>query len=121
MPHGWCLERRTADEFRKHVMIRTRVPLPTTNKKRSLMLRGHKTSISLEDEFWTALHDIALEKGTSVPLLVEQLDGEQDYVNLSSAVRVFTFKHYCNAWRKTAATMDGSINVAPDEVRDRGQ
>lgn len=72
-------------------------------KKRSVVLHGHKTSVSLEDDFWVALNDIAAEKGVSVPSLIEQIDAEQEHVNLSSALRVFVFRHYCNAWQKTRA------------------
>lgn len=66
-------------------------------KKRSLVIRGHRTSISLEDEFWDALRDIAEERNLAIHALVEQIDVERRSVNLSSAIRVFVFKHYLAA------------------------
>ena len=63
-------------------------------KKRSLVICGHGTSISLEDEFWDALRDIAEERGLAIHALVEQIDVERRSVNLSSAIRVFVFKRY---------------------------
>jgi len=63
-------------------------------KKHSLVIRGHSTSISLEDEFWNALCDLADEKAVGTSALVEQIDEEQKNSNLSSAIRVFVFKRY---------------------------
>ena len=50
--------------------------------KRSILINGHKTGVSLEYEFWRGLHD-------GVAKLVEQID--RDNINLSSAIRVFVF------------------------------
>ena len=70
-------------------------------KKRSLVINGHATSLSLEDEFWQALTDIAAKRAQSVPSLVAELDDErqtqsQDGSNLSSAIRVFVLRHFQN-------------------------
>jgi predicted DNA-binding ribbon-helix-helix protein len=59
--------------------------------KRSLCLHGKKTSVSLENEFWLALHEAAAVERTSVPALVERIDHERTTCNLSSAIRVFVF------------------------------
>ena len=59
--------------------------------KRSILINGHKTSVSLENEFWRGLHDVARSKYTSAAKLVEQIDRDSDNVNLSSAIRVFVF------------------------------
>jgi len=91
----------------------------STVKKRSLVLHGHKTSISLEDEFWAALIDIAAEKRLPVPLLVEQIDAEHDHLNLSSAVRVFVFRHYRDGRRETSVKTDGHDEVANDATMRR--
>jgi len=92
----------------------------STVKKRSLVLHGHKTSISLEDEFWAALIDIAAEKRLPVPLLVEQIDSEHDHLNLSSAVRVFVFRHYRAARRETPLRTDG-LDEVPSDATMRGE
>jgi predicted DNA-binding ribbon-helix-helix protein len=58
--------------------------------KRSLSIRGHRTSISVEDEFWAAFQAIARERRESVAGLVARIDAERGAtVNLSSAIRVF--------------------------------
>ena len=60
-------------------------------KKRSITIKGHATSISMEDEFWDALKSIAGSRGSSVNQLIEQVDaGHQG--TLSSAIRVFILK-----------------------------
>ncbi|WP_448189538.1 ribbon-helix-helix domain-containing protein [Azospirillum sp. sgz301742] len=57
-------------------------------KKRSVLIAGHPTSVSLEEEFWDALKDIASTRGVSVNALIEEIDAGRAG-NLSSAVRVF--------------------------------
>jgi len=85
-------------------------------KKRSVVLHGHRTSVSLEDDFWVALNDIAAEKGVSVPSLIEHVDSEQEHVNLSSALRVFVFRHYSNAWQETRVRTD-ERNLATNDTQ----
>jgi predicted DNA-binding ribbon-helix-helix protein len=62
--------------------------------KRSIMIGGQKTSISLEDEFWYGLLEIAVYKKMTVPMLVERIDDRRKTVNLSSAVRIFVFNDF---------------------------
>ena len=62
--------------------------------KRSIILDGHKTSVSLENEFWDGLREIAEAKKTTVSVLVGQIDRERDNCNLSSAIRVHVFNHF---------------------------
>ncbi len=57
--------------------------------KRSLTLRGHRTSVSLEAPFWEALREIAAARGVSVQRLVGEVDAGRGGQNLSSALRVF--------------------------------
>ena len=57
--------------------------------KRSIILDGHKTSVSLENEFWEGLREIVSAKKMTVSDLVGQIDRERDNCNLSSAIRVF--------------------------------
>lgn len=56
--------------------------------KRSVLLAGHRTSISLEEPFWAALREIAARRGVSLNVLVAEVD-ERRSGNLSSALRVF--------------------------------
>ncbi len=57
--------------------------------KRSVMIAGHRTSVSLEDPFWDALREIASERDRSVQALVGAIDAGRGGQNLSSAIRVF--------------------------------
>ena len=57
--------------------------------KRSVTIAGHRTSISMEPEFWSALRHIADEDGRSVTELLTQIDKNRGERNLSSAARVF--------------------------------
>ncbi len=63
--------------------------------KRSIELNGHKTSVSLEDEFWDCLRAIADAKKVSMPRLLQIIDGGRKDTNLSSAIRVFVLTYYC--------------------------
>lgn len=57
-------------------------------EKRSLVIAGHRTSISLEEPFWAELKTFAAERGLSLPALVAEIDGARGGANLSSAIRV---------------------------------
>ncbi|MBQ8251271.1 MAG: ribbon-helix-helix domain-containing protein [Alphaproteobacteria bacterium] len=68
-------------------------------KKRSLMIMGHSTSVSMEDEFWSMLKKISEHKKLTVQQLVEQIDMQRDG-NLSSALRVFILNWLCDKLEK---------------------
>ncbi|MFZ0424635.1 MAG: ribbon-helix-helix domain-containing protein [Xanthobacteraceae bacterium] len=64
-------------------------------KKRSIALRDRKTSVTLENEFWKALKEIAMERRTTITELVNTIEGRRHpTVNLSSAIRLFVLEHY---------------------------
>jgi predicted DNA-binding ribbon-helix-helix protein len=60
--------------------------------KRSLVVAGHRTSVSLEDAFWRRLRFIAAERGLSLNSLAAMIDASRDGANLSSAIRVFVLE-----------------------------
>ena len=61
------------------------------NLKRSVSIKGHATSISLEPEFWDALQELAMARSMAVAALIAEID--QDRIgNLSSAIRVFLLR-----------------------------
>jgi predicted DNA-binding ribbon-helix-helix protein len=62
--------------------------------KRSIVIAGHKTSVSLEDAFWTGLKDIATSRNMTLSELVALIDSERRQGNLSSAIRLFVLDHY---------------------------
>jgi predicted DNA-binding ribbon-helix-helix protein len=53
-----------------------------------------KTSVSLEEEFWNSLKEIASERGTTPAALVAAIDGTRQHANLSSAIRLFVLGFY---------------------------
>jgi predicted DNA-binding ribbon-helix-helix protein len=60
--------------------------------KRSLTIAGHRTSLSLEPEFWQALQDVARSEKKTVAALVGEVDRSRGTRNLSSAIRVWLFR-----------------------------
>jgi predicted DNA-binding ribbon-helix-helix protein len=62
--------------------------------KRSIVIKGQKTSVSLEDEFWEGLKEIAKAKRVTLSDLVGGIDTDREHGNLSSALRLFVLGHY---------------------------
>ena len=62
--------------------------------KRSIVIAGHKTSVSLEDAFWRGLKEIASERRMTLSEMVATIDAERKLGNLSSAIRLFVLDHY---------------------------
>lgn len=66
--------------------------------KRSVTLHGHRTSLSLEPEFWDALQEVAQAQGRSVNALIAEIDAGRltgpEPRNLSSAVRVYLLEYF---------------------------
>jgi predicted DNA-binding ribbon-helix-helix protein len=79
--------------------------------KRSVELNGHKTSVSLEDEFWNGLRQIAETQKTPLPNLLQSIDSGRGVANLSSAIRVFVLSHY-----RAQAAAHGAGRVMPQDV-----
>jgi predicted DNA-binding ribbon-helix-helix protein len=78
--------------------------------KRSIVIVGHKTSVSLEDAFWKALKDIAIARQITLSDLVASIDAERQHGNLSSAIRLFVLDHY-------QARSSAEPRPAPREIR----
>ena len=69
--------------------------MKTVIAKRSIVIDGHKTSISLEDAFWQALQGIAQARRSSVSRVISEIDRVRvENSNLSSAIRVFVLEYY---------------------------
>jgi predicted DNA-binding ribbon-helix-helix protein len=62
--------------------------------KRSIVVGGHKTSVSLEDDFWDALKGIARERRATLSDLVGSIKSQRKEGNLSSTLRLFVLNHY---------------------------
>ncbi|MGG9999869.1 ribbon-helix-helix domain-containing protein [Pseudovibrio ascidiaceicola] len=64
-------------------------------KKRSITLHGHRTSITLEPEFWAGLEDFARSQGKNITATIASIDDERNPENnLSSCIRVAVLKHF---------------------------
>jgi predicted DNA-binding ribbon-helix-helix protein len=68
--------------------------MKSTVVKRSIMVAGHKTSVSLEDAFWTGLKQIAGKRQKNLSELVAEIDAQRQLGNLSSALRLFVLEFY---------------------------
>jgi predicted DNA-binding ribbon-helix-helix protein len=80
--------------------------------KRSVVLAGHKTSVSLEDAFWKSLKEIAIRKEMTLSDLLGAINAEHHHGNLSSAIRLFVLNFY----REEAAAR-GRREVAQEMIR----
>jgi predicted DNA-binding ribbon-helix-helix protein len=61
--------------------------------KHSIVIDGHKTSVSLENAFWSELKEIAHANHATLSALVAKIDATREHNNLSSAVRLFVLEH----------------------------
>jgi predicted DNA-binding ribbon-helix-helix protein len=78
--------------------------------KRSIVIAGHKTSVSLEDAFWKGLKEIAAARNMTLSDLVAAIDGSRRQGNLSSAIRLFVLDFY--------QTQAGADRSQADAARD---
>jgi predicted DNA-binding ribbon-helix-helix protein len=76
--------------------------------KRSVVIGGRKTSVSLEDAFWGNLKEIALSRHMSLTDIVAHIDGQRDRGNLSSTIRLFVLEHARAQWDRAA-----NVGAAP--------
>lgn len=77
--------------------------------KRSIVVAGHKTSVSLEEAFWSGMKEISSTRDMTLSELVGEIDGGRQQGNLSSAIRLFVLDYF----RSRAAgqpKMDGVQN-----------
>jgi predicted DNA-binding ribbon-helix-helix protein len=74
--------------------MKARRKIKSANRKRPVVIAGHKTNVSLEDAFWDGLKKIAGGLDMTLSELVTEIDSDRRRVNLSSAIRVFVLEHY---------------------------
>ena len=80
--------------------------------KRSIVIAGHKTSVSLEDAFWSGLKDIAAARNMTLSELVASIDTDRRQGNLSSAIRLFVLHYY--------RALAGGGGISSTESRESG-
>ena len=66
---------------------------------RSVIIAGRHTSVSVEDEFWSGLREIARERGQTLQSLLGQLASRSKTTSLSAEIRLFVFRHFRKAVR----------------------
>ena len=81
--------------------------------KRSVVIKGHKTSLTLEDAFWSGLWEIARSRGYTMGGLVAQIDSERVGPNLSSAIRMHVLEYYKALHAKRYAPQAGQDRESP--------
>ena len=79
--------------------------------KRSIVIAGHKTSVSLEDAFWRGLKEIASGRDMTLSDLVAAIDAERQHGNLSSAIRLYVLDFYRNQLSDHNEGRDGTRGV----------
>jgi predicted DNA-binding ribbon-helix-helix protein len=85
--------------------------------KRSIVIAGHKTSVSLEDAFWTALKEIAGGRDLTLSDLVASIDTDRRQGNLSSAIRLFVLDYYRAQIGDRRTTREAGSARAPSVLR----
>jgi predicted DNA-binding ribbon-helix-helix protein len=84
--------------------------------KRSIVVAGHKTSVSLEDAFWNGLKEIAGRRDITLSDLVAAIDAQRQHGNLSSAIRLFVLEFY----RQQRAQQQADQQAEPVKPSDAG-
>jgi predicted DNA-binding ribbon-helix-helix protein len=76
--------------------------MKSTIVKRSVIIAGHKTSVSVEDAFWKELKGIAVGRDMTMSELITSIDSERRHSNLSSAIRLYILNHYQSVLKSPA-------------------
>jgi predicted DNA-binding ribbon-helix-helix protein len=87
--------------------------------KRSVVIDGHKTSVSLEDQFWNDLKELAYVQRMTLSKMIGQIDKERQHSNLSSALRLFVLdqvRMHGDPWQYSRVRKTSTI---PDETVGR--
>src|SRR2546423_12732730 len=87
--------------------------------KRSIVIAGHKTSVSLEDAFWIALKEIAGSRDMTLSELVASIDQDRRHGNLSSGIRLFVLDYYRKQLEQLLHEEQGEHNPAREMLAAR--
>jgi predicted DNA-binding ribbon-helix-helix protein len=82
--------------------------------RRTIIIGGRKTSLSLEDAFWNEFKMIAAERSTTLSELVSSINSSRKQPNLTSAIRLFVLNYYMHAGERQAL-------AAPQRIVSRGR
>jgi predicted DNA-binding ribbon-helix-helix protein len=79
-------------------------------KKHSITLRGHSTSVTLEDEFWQAFREIAEAEGRTINALAARIDDQRGLeLGLASAIRLYVLQHYQSRFKAPSNEAAGGV------------
>ncbi len=86
------------------MLVKPKTQSPRTKKKTAnvqhpLVVNSRNTCVTLENEFWQGLHQIAEQELTTVAMLAVKIDGQRNTCNLSSAIRIFVFNYFAKRKR----------------------
>jgi predicted DNA-binding ribbon-helix-helix protein len=84
--------------------------------KRSIIVGGHKSSVSLEEAFWNGLKEIAANRKVTLSELVSSIDAARAHGNLSSAIRLFVLDHYRGLIEASAGSHKAATGMAAPHV-----
>ena len=76
------------------LLVSWRSKMKSAVVKRSIVIAGHKTSVSLEDAFWKGLKEIARARNRTISDLIALIDAQRKHANLSSVIRLFVLEFY---------------------------
>jgi predicted DNA-binding ribbon-helix-helix protein len=86
--------------------------------KRSIVIGGHKTSVSLEDAFWRGLKEIARTQQVTLSTIVSQIDTRRSQGNLSSAIRLFVLDSASSRLAGLARSHDTADTLSSGAMQD---
>ena len=92
--------------------------------KRSVVIDGHKTSVSLEDPFWNDLREIAYVQRMKLSEMVAEIDKARRHSNLSSALRLFVLdqvRMHGDPWQYSRVRRSGQPSQGTEEVMNKGE
>ena len=84
--------------------------------KRSIVVAGHKTSVSLEEAFWNGMKEISSERSMTLSELVGEIDSKRQQGNLSSAIRLFVLDHFKSRAAGASSGGDGKSHATAMSV-----
>ena len=85
--------------------------------KRSIVIDGHKTSVSLEDAFWNDVKNIARVRRGTISKLLGEIDRTRGHGNLSSAIRLFVLGHFLSKHNQIDAPATHHARVDGERAR----
>lgn len=92
--------------------------------KRSVVIDGHKTSVSLEDPFWNDLKEIAYVQRMRLSEVVAEIDKTRQHSNLSSAIRLFVLNQvrmHGDPWQYSRVRRSAQPSQVREEVMNKGE